>query len=69
MKITMRKSSLPCFEGAGLAPLQGLRERLLLGQPDSAVRPHVEKLIALSHGSAGTWAYDRFQKVSNGIAE
>ena len=69
VEITMRKSSLPCFEGAGLAPLQGLRERLLLGQPDSAVRPHVEKLIALSHGSAGTWAYDRFQKVSNGIAE
>ena len=51
------------------APLALVRERLALHVPEHELQAHVERLISLSYNNAKTWAYDRFQFMSNGIAE
>jgi hypothetical protein len=58
-----------CRQGTGELPLEQIKERLALDLPESALRAHVERLISLSYDNGKTWAYDRFQKLSNGIAE
>lgn len=60
---------MPCFQGAGAAPLAGLRARMLLDVPDRELRPRVAALVAASHGNMNTYLYDRFQRMSNGISE
>ena len=51
------------------APLALVRERLALHLPEHELQAHVERLISLSYNNAKTWGYDRFQFMSNGIAE
>ena len=64
----MLAPALPCFAGHGRAPLEQLRQRLLLDVPDDELRERVRALIDLSHDHMNTFLYDRFQKASNGIA-
>ncbi len=68
-EITMLGEGLPCFAGAGDAPLAGLRARLLLDVADEGLRTRVAQLVAASYGNMNTYLYDRFQKMSNGISE
>lgn len=68
-EITALPEGMPCFQGAGAAPLAGLRARMLLDVPDRELRPRVAALVAASHGNMNTYLYDRFQRMSNGISE
>ena len=67
-EVTMLAPALPCFAGQGRAPLDGLRARLHLDVPDEQLRERVRKLVELSYDHMNTYLYDRFQKMSNGIA-
>ena len=67
MEITMLAPALPCFAGQGRAPLEQLRQRLMLHVPDAELRDRVRQLVFLSHDHLNTYLYDRFQKMSNGI--
>ena len=67
IEITAYKSRLPCFDGAGNAPLAAVRERLMLDVPDAQLRARVQQLIGASYNSVLTRAYDEFQRWSNGI--
>ena len=67
IEITAYKSRLPCFDGAGNAPLAAVRERLMLDVPDVQLRARVQQLIGASYNSVLTRAYDEFQRWSNGI--
>ena len=60
--------TLPCFAGQGAAPLDGLRQRLLLGVPEEQLRERVRGLIDASYDNVNTYLYDQLQKASNGIA-
>ena len=66
-EITAFRSELPCFAGGGDAPVQQLRERLMLDVPDAELRGRVASLIARSYDHRGTTAYDLYQQYSNGI--
>jgi len=69
IEISALNSGLPCFQGEPSAPLEQVRQRLAQHVSDHELQAHVERLIALSYSNAKTWAYDRFQLLSNGIAE
>jgi len=66
-EVTMLAPALPCFQGAGRAPIEQLRKRLLLHVPDEQLRDRVRALIRLSYDNRNTKLYDRLQKMSNGI--
>ena len=66
-EVTMLAPALPCFAGLGRAPLEQLRQRLMLHVPDDQLRERVRQLVTLSHDHMNTYLYDRFQKYSNGI--
>ena len=66
-EITNLAPSLPCFAGAGRAPIEALRHRLLLHVSDGELRERVRELILLSYDHMNTRLYDRFQKLSNNI--
>lgn len=66
-EITAFRSELPCFASGGEAPVQQLRERLMLDLPDVELRDRVASLIARSYDHRGTIAYDLYQQYSNGI--
>lgn len=66
-EVTMLAPSLPCFTGQGRAPLEQLRQRLMLHVPDEELRERVRQLVALSYDHMNTHLYDRFQRMSNGI--
>ena len=59
---------LPCFAGHGVAPLDGLRQRLFLGVADEDLRERVRGLIASSYDNVNTYLYDQLQRSANGIA-
>jgi hypothetical protein len=64
----MLAPNLPCFAGQGSAPLEQLRKRLMLHVPESELRERVRALVFASHDHINTYLYDRFQRMSNGIA-
>jgi len=68
VEMTGYRSAMSCFVAGVEAPLQQLRERLMLEVPDDELRARVEQLIELSFNNVYTRAYDEFQKWSNGIA-
>lgn len=67
-EITSLAPRIPCFASAGRAPLEQMRARLMLHVPDEELRERVRELISISHDHMNTYLYDRFQKLSNGIA-
>ncbi|KAL1499635.1 hypothetical protein AB1Y20_011834 [Prymnesium parvum] len=69
IEMTSLASGLPCFAAASSSPAAAVRERLALDVPDARLAEHVGRLVALSYANSMTWAYDRFQYLSNGIAE
>ena len=68
VEMTGYRSAMSCFAAGVEAPLQQLRERLMLDVPDDQLGARVEALVALSYNNVYTRAYDEFQKWSNGIA-
>ncbi|KAL3907600.1 MAG: hypothetical protein SGPRY_010114 [Prymnesium sp.] len=69
IEMTSLNSGLPCFHAPSTPPVELVRQRLALHLSDSELHAHVKRLITLSYASTKTWAYDRFQYLSNGIAE
>ena len=66
-EVTMLAPALPCFAGQGRAPIEQLRQRLLLHVPDDELRERVRQLVLSAYDHSGYYLYDRFQKASNGI--
>lgn len=69
IELTSLNSGLPCFRGSPSAAVEGVRQRLALHLNERELQTFVEGLVTVSYSSAKTWAYDRFQYLSNGIAE
>lgn len=67
VEVMSLRPSLKCFVGAGAAPLEALRERLMLDVPDSQLQARVQALIDSSYNALGPNAYDRYQQLRNGI--
>jgi phosphatidylinositol kinase/protein kinase (PI-3 family) len=67
VEVMSLRPSLRCFVGAGSAPLEGLRARLMLDVPDAELPARVQELIDRSHDALGPAAYDRYQQLRNGI--
>ena len=67
VELTMFRSGMKCFADAGRAPLDALRERLMLNVPDAVLNEHVRRLVMKAYDNLGTRAYDSFQWHSNGI--
>ena len=67
VELTMFRSGMKCFADAGRAPLDALRERLMLSVPDAVLNEHVRRLVMKAYDNLGTRAYDSFQWHSNGI--
>lgn len=61
-------SNYPCFHGNGAAVVAQFRDRLMLNVPDNQLNAAVRGLVMRSMNHSGTWTYDRFQLMSNGIA-
>ncbi len=69
VEIMMYKSRYPCFSGpryGGRNGIIGFQRRLMLTTPEKEIRKKALSLIDQSIDSYGTWAYDKFQYMSNG---
>ncbi|KAJ1633451.1 kinase-like domain-containing protein [Pavlovales sp. CCMP2436] len=66
-EVMSERPSLKCFVGAGARPVDGLRARLMLDVPEAELPARVQVLIDRSYDALGTNAYDRYQRLRNGI--
>lgn len=60
-------SKLPCFAGGAEAVLDGLRQRFMMGLPESEVIARVNDLLNQSVNNWRSVQYDAFQRFTNGI--
>jgi phosphatidylinositol 4-kinase len=67
MEIMSYNSNFPSFKYNKNAII-GLKERLLLNVSEDQLAGEVEKLFSRSVSHSGTFAYDQFQLMTNGIA-
>ena len=71
VEIMMYKSNYPCFSGwrygKGRA-LKGFEKRLMLRVPDKHVKRKAMRLVRKARKHFGTFAYDKFQLMTNGYA-
>lgn len=71
VEIMMYKSNYPCFSGwryGNGRALPGFEKRLMLRVPDHKVKAKALRLVRKSRQHIGTYAYDVFQKATNGYA-
>ena len=72
IEITRDRSRFPCFSGArygGGAGLRAFRARHFPELSDDELRPVARRLVDRACNHYGTRLYDRFQLLTNGIAE